>query len=273
MRRSLFWPQRALAVRLGFGLLPDFIIIGTQRGGTDSLYHYLIRHPKVKGALRKEVHFFDLNYAKGIAWYQTFFPVCIGATRDFLTGEASPYYLFHPLAPSRVAEMLPDVKLIVQLRNPVDRAYSHYQHGTKRGIERVSFEDALAREERVMENELRQMQTSEHYKSTVHRHYSYVSRGIYVDQLRRWVEKVPRERFLVLKSEDLFEQPDQTFRQVLDFLGLPAWSPPRFLHYNASTYRSKMSATTWTRLHTFFSPYNAQLSDLLGMEFSEWDRS
>src|SRR5437879_9845243 len=125
-------------------LLPDFIIIGTQRGGTTSLYSYLASHPSVGPASTKEVHFFDNKYTKGLAWYRAHFPSAIEKyyaehiqKRKFITGESSPYYLFHPHVPKRVAKDVPHAKFIVLLRNPVDRAYSQYNHAVDGGRETV----------------------------------------------------------------------------------------------------------------------------------------
>src|SRR5262245_43057221 len=112
---------RRLTARLR--VVPDFIIIGTQRGGTTSLYNNLIKHPCIVPAFKKEVHCFDVNFRKGISWYQTHFPSYIekylrkAHAKDFVTGEASPYYMFHPHVPRRIAEMVPKVKLIALLRN------------------------------------------------------------------------------------------------------------------------------------------------------------
>jgi hypothetical protein len=254
---------------MGFGSLPDWMIIGTQRGGTKSLFNYLIRHPGVKGPLRKEVHFFDLNYSRGVRWYKAFFPLHVGPRRDFVTGEASPYYLFHPHVPARVAQTLPDVKLLVLLRNPVDRAYSHYWHSVRFGYENLPFEEAMALEKDRMEGELARIQATDDVVSLAHRRYSYLSRGVYVDQLVRWVAHVPRERFLFLKSEDLFECPAPTFSRVLDFLGLEAWAP-EFARYNAGEHARDMNAETRARLQAFFAPHNARLARFLDMGFDDW---
>jgi hypothetical protein len=114
-------------------LLPNFIIIGSARSGTTSLYNYLVQHPGIAPALRKEVHFFDYNYQRGCSWYQGQFPthpymhyMQTIHRQAMITGEASPYYLFHPYVPQRVAQLLPEIKLIALLRNPIERAFSHY---------------------------------------------------------------------------------------------------------------------------------------------------
>ena len=118
-----------------FRALPDFLIVGAQKGGTSSLYAYLAQHPSVLPSFRKEVKFFDCNYFCGHTWYRAHFPLRYKLSRgNRITGEGTPNYLFHPTALQRLALTLIDVKIIILLRNPADRAYSHYQH-QKREVE------------------------------------------------------------------------------------------------------------------------------------------
>jgi len=136
--------------------LPDFLVIGAQRSGTTTLFYDLCRHPQVAGSPVKEVHFFDHHFSRGVGWYRSFFPPTAAQERarrrggELLGGEATPNYLFHPAAPERAAETVPHVRLIAILRDPVDRAYSHYRKSVERRVERLSFEAALAAEERTM---------------------------------------------------------------------------------------------------------------------------
>ncbi|HEY9295730.1 MAG TPA: sulfotransferase domain-containing protein, partial [Phormidium sp.] len=163
---------------------PDFIIIGAQKCGTTSLYEYLIQHPQILAASKKEVHFFDLNFAKGVDWYrQQFKPV----SQKSITGEASPYYIFHPLVPQRIYQLFPQVKLIVLLRNPVERAISHYYHEVRLGFEDLGLEDAIAQEPARLEGETAKILADETYYSYNHQHYTYLSRGVYVEQLNNWM--------------------------------------------------------------------------------------
>ncbi len=262
--------------------MPDFIIIGTQRGGTSSLYHYLLAHPQIAAATKKEIHFFDNNFHRGIPWYRAQFPSLIqgdiGETigrQRCITGEASPYYLFHPHAPARAALVVPQAKLIVLLRNPVDRAYSNYYHSVKRGYETLSFEEALAQEETRTRGEGQRLAADPHYKSYNHQHYTYLARGIYVDQLELWMNYFPKEQFLIIKSEDLFATPDRTLQEIFLFLGLPEVVPVEQQEYkqlNSSTYsQAKMEPETRKRLFTYFEPRNERLSTLLGRDFG-WHR-
>ncbi len=242
--------------------LPDFLIIGAQRGGTTSLYEYLIQHPQVSPALVKEVHYFDLFYHCGLRWYKAHFPI---GGRRMLTGEASPYYLFHPLVPQRVKALLPQVKLVVLLRNPVDRAYSHYYHERRLQAESLTFEEAISREsERTFGAEESLLRGSPY--SFSHQHYTYLQRGIYHVQLKRWFSLFPRNHFFIIKSEDLFANPSTVLPQLCAFLGVKYLPSLPFLKKNDLSYPS-LSAEVRQKLEAFFQPHNEKLAELLGEEF------
>lgn len=264
-------------------LLPDFIIIGTQRGGTTSLYNYLAEHPGIGAASIKEVHFFDTpRFKRGLTWYRAHFPSVMQKyyveyikKHNFITGEASPYYLFYPFAPRRVAMALPHVKIIVMLRNPIDRAYSHFYHEKAGGHEKLSsFEDAIDAEEERLANELQKMREDESYHSYNLRHFSYLARGIYVDQLRAWLNLFPKEQVLILKSEDFYADPRAVLKRSHAFLGLSDTDSheqePVFKKYN-DTKSPKMEDTTRKRLIQYFEPHNERLYNYLGTNFG-WDK-
>ena len=263
-------------------LLPDFLIIGTQRGGTTSLYRYLKAHPCIGATSNKDLHFFDRRFHKGLSWYRSHFPTklekaCAEQLRrlTLVTGEASPSYLFHPHAPKRVAQVLPHVKLIVLLRNPVSRAYSQYHHAIELGFETLSFAEAIEAEEERTAKEHEKILKDERYYSEEYKHRSYLTKGIYVDQLQAWMKLFPREQFLILKSEDFYADPSATFKQALTFLNLPdtelELGEKEYKQYNTNTYFSKMDAAMRTRLVEYFKPHNARLYDLLGVDFG-WDK-
>ena len=196
--------------------------------GTSFLYRLLVQHPRAKPAFHKEAHYFDLYIEKGDRWYRSYFPLRVRKDRKYITGEASPYYLFHPHA-SRTAAVLPGGKLIVLLRNPIDRAYSHYQHQVIRmkgeGHETHPLEEAIDIEDRMLPGEIKKMLQDEHYKSLSHRNYSYLWRGIYVDQLLAWSRLFDNFQVLVLKSEDLFDNTANALTCILDFLDITHWLP------------------------------------------------
>jgi hypothetical protein len=263
-------------------VLPDFLIIGTQRGGTTALYHYLKTHPWIVPATIVDTHFFDKKYSKGIRWYQAHFPTVWEKTyaqrvqrHPLVTGEASSSYLFYPHAPRRVAEMLPHVKLIVLLRNPVDRAYSQYYHAVELGYETLSFEEAIQDEEERTAQEREKILKDEQYESHIYIHRSYLARGIYVDQLQAWMHLFPREQFLILKSEEFYSNPLAIFKQVSTFLKAPETEPQlnkkEYKQYSHNTYSSRMEATLRMHLIEYFKPYNARLYEYLGIDFG-WDK-
>jgi hypothetical protein len=241
---------------------PGVLLIGAQKGGTSSLYRYLIEHPDIGAAFTKEVHYFDVQYEQGMNWYLAHFPFRGQAA---VTGEASPSYLFHPAAPQRVKETLPQAKLIVLLRNPVDRAYSHHQMNVSKGVEPLSFEEAIAAEP----ERLRKLEAGTDEEWRVASFVSYLRRGLYTEQLQRWLAVFPPERFLILKSEAFFQRPDEAMQQTLAFLGLPPWRVDRYDVYNPGAYDT-MRPETRARLREYFAPHNRQLYDLLGRDFG-WE--
>lgn len=209
--------------------LPNTLIVGTQRGGTTALFRALSAHPGVfTAAFRKGVHYFDVAYTNPLEWYQGWFP--LQATVDRVASpeqkpavlEASPYYMFHPAVPARIARDLPDVRVLVLLRDPVSRAFSAYKHESARGFEKLSFEDALAAEDDRLGPEAEKLLRDPGYVSFSHQHHGYLSRGRYADQLERLEREIGRDRMLVLDSADYFQEPGDGLVQVLEFLKLPA---------------------------------------------------
>jgi Sulfotransferase domain len=259
----------------GLRLWPDFIIIGVQRGGTTSLFHYLSQHPDVDSSSRKEVHFFDLHYERGTRWYRSHFPLQLARRRaqqqgrNFITGEGTPYYIYHPHAARRIRQVTPHAKLIVLLRHPVDRAYSHYQKMVRGKVEDLSFEAAIEREAERIQDEERRLREDESYQSLAHQHYSYLARGHYAEQLQRWLELFPGEQLLILKSEDLYSDPATVVQKTMEFLNLRPWELKEYKKYNQARY-SGLDPATRERLVEYFAPHNRKLRELLGTDFG-WD--
>lgn len=248
------------------GALPDFLIIGAQKGGTTFLYHLLCQHPYVEPAATKEVHFFDINFDRGVEWYRSrFSPPTQKEGRKVLTGESSPYYIYHPHAAQRAAQVVPGVRLIALLRNPVDRAFSDYNHKAREGRESLSFEEAIASEEERLRGEKERMLADETYSSPNYRRFSYLSRGVYVDQLEDWRGYFDEGQLLVLKSEDFFEDPQAVFERVLEFLGLPYQGTGVTGERNEGEY-DQMDPATRRRLEDYFEPHNKRLYDFLGVD-------
>ena len=245
---------------------PSFLIIGAQRSGSTSLFRYLAMHPCILAALRKEVHYFDFQCEKGPGWYLAHFPGAhrrlLAGSRPTITFEASPYYMVHPMAPQRIKAFNPDMKLIAILRDPVDRALSHYHHECRLGVETLAFEEAIAAEPERLSDSERLLKQPPHYFCYRHRHFSYLDRGRYAHHLEAWLDHFPRRNLFVLRSEDLFEDADTATNKVFAFLGLPAHriaadAPP------GSAYRP-MDPDLRERLHEYFAPDQERLDAMLG---------
>lgn len=253
-------------------VLPDFLITGGQRCGTTSMYRALSTHPAVlKPVLHKGVHYFDTGYHHGMAWYQGHFPLRRTARRvERETGvaprvfESAPYYLCHPLAAERIARDLPGVRLIILLRDPVERAYSAHAHELARGFEtEASFERALELEEERLVGEAEKIIADPIYHSHSHQHHAYLDRGRYIDYLERLEKLFGRDRLHVVDSHEFFADPEPVYDGVLAFLGLPHTAYPPFKRHNARE-RSPMSPELRARLSAHFEPYDARLADWLG---------
>lgn len=267
-------------VTAGERMVPGFLIVGAQRCGTTSLYRALAQHPLVlKPVWRKGVHFFDVAYDRGLGWYRAHFPLRVTAERAErrygcrpLAFESAPYYMFHPLAAERIAMDLPGVKLIVLVRDPVERAHSAHAHEVARGFEReTSFERAVALEEERLAGEAERLRAEPYATSHAHRHHAYLARGRYAEQLDRLDAVVGRDRLLVLDSHRFFTDPAAIYDRVLDFLGLPRVTDPVFAHHNARSRPSPIPPSLHHRLSAYFAPFDARLRIWLG-EDPSWRR-
>ncbi len=275
---------------LSAGRLPDFLIIGAQRCGTTSLARNLSAHPEVYVASQKEVHFFDRHTDRGLTWYREQFA---GASEKQIVGEATPEYMYDKDALRRMAETLPDARLVVSLRNPIDRAYSEYWFVRGRGYESLSFEEAIAAEsDRAASGD-----------PVVRMRHSYLDRGRYLQQLERVCELYPRDRLHVVLFEDFVGAPLEALQAVHRFLGvredfLPSTIGRRF--GSARTYKSQwlravskalpyplgaavarinsqrvayppMESKTRAALEAEFRESNQALAHWLGRDLSRWD--
>ena len=248
---------------------PSVLLLGAQKGGTTSLFNYLVQHPQVRAPFAKEIHYFDLHYGEGDSWYRGRFPLARNLGGGALTLDASPYYLVHPQAPARAARLLPEVKLIALLRNPVDRALSHHQHEVRGRRETLSFADAIEAEGERLAGEEARLAADPAYYSYNHHRYSYLLRGQYLEQLRRWMDHFARSQLLVLQSEWLFRDPAAATAAVHEFLGLPPHRIGRYKTFLQGRYEREMPAALRERLTAHFAPHNRALYQWLGREF-DW---
>ena len=256
---------------------PDFLIIGGEKCGTTSLYEYLIKHPHVLPAKGKEVYYFDYKFQNGFGWYKTFFPkiltkkfIGLIKNKKILSGEATPRYLNHPHSPKRILKLLPNVKLIILLRNPIDRAFSHYNMETDQGKETLSFKDSIEHEDERIIPEYEKMKQNENYYGRKYYWYSHVEAGIYIKYLKRWIEMFPKNQILIVKSEDLFENTSITYNKVLDFLGLSYHELSGYKKFKERQYAEKLDPDLRKKLSSFFQPHNEELYEFLKKDFA-WE--
>jgi len=276
-------------------MLPNFLIIGSQKSGTTSLYHVLRQHPEVFMPERKEVNFFFLEqeYQRGPNYYQHYFTPA--PSTAIAIGEASPGYICHPQVPERIHSLLPDTKLILTVRNPIDRAYSQYWDNRRSLSEHRTFTQ-------VVDSAL---------EPTYHpKQLGYFSRGTYIQYIQRYQAFFPPENLLVLPFDDLRHSPGSFYRRIYQFLGVdpdfhtpamttsfnPAavWKNPLYRWFFSQPARTRMlparlrrftffgARTPWQyppmdpdlrqTLVEFYRPWNNQLGEYLGRDLSHWNR-
>lgn len=254
-------------------MTPSFLICGGQRCGTTSLYRALAAHPVVlKAVLHKGVHYFDTSYRRGMGWYKGHFPLQRTAMRveqrygvPAQTFESSPYYMYHPQAAARIAQDLPGVKLLVLVRDPVERAYSQHAHEVARDFEpERTFSSALALEPARLHRQEQQLTDDPGYYSFAHQHHAYRARGEYARYLDVLAAQVGRERIHVVESERFFAEPEQVYDEVLAFLGLPDLGRPPFEKHNARPRSADMDPEVRRELTTHFAPHDEALAGWLG---------
>jgi len=265
-------------------LKPAFLIVGAGKAGTTSLFAYLICHPQIAEPLRKEIHYFNddwgrsLSWDRPIDWYLAHFPRADRVSPGTITGEASPGYLFGPETPARVASVLPDVKIIVLLRNPIFRAISHYYHDASRRVgDPGGLAAYLVAEGMELQPELTNRLMSDlgwdkrpiNPPSEGARPPIYIRSGFYADQLSNWFRYFDRDQMLILKSEDLFANPRDVYARTLKFLDLGFFDPGSMKAHNVGSY-GKVDPVIIRYLSEIYADPNRRLHELLGLDFG-WD--
>ena len=240
------------------GTLPDCIIIGAQKAGTTSLYDNLGMHPNVWLPDCREINYFNANYGRGLGWYKARFPSKYVkfyekqvASKPFITLESTPIYFIDINAPKRIKITLPDIKLIFLLRNPIDRAFSHWKMNKRRGFESLDFEQALVEEDARIEKDIQSMHSNPNFllNNTCQLSlYSYCYRGLYFRRIQSWLETFSPSQILTIISEELWQKDGKEFNRTLDFLGLPAEDTITFKKTYGSS-RNNLKISNEIRLH------------------------
>jgi hypothetical protein len=253
-------------------MTPTFMVIGGQRCGCRVLFNALAQHPRIKAG-PGDTGFFDqpAQFGKGTDWYASHFPVAIGkkARSGFQqVGECAPTYLLSPAAPQRLSKLYPQTKLIVLLRDPVARAWAHYQRARQGGIEDRDFADAIKEEQQWWGDERQKLIVNPTHESEDVRTRAYLHGGCYAALLKRWFEFMPRVRYHIVKTESLINDQKRTLDRAAAFLDIgefEGWKPvmPKREPYPLNPDEVKAQLTE------FYTPHNLALSELLKMKF-EW---
>lgn len=251
-------------------VLPDFLITGVAKGGTETLWATFKQHPQIIQPNRHSIHYFDEAINKPIKWYQAHFPLRASMPKGCITGEKSTYYFSHPLAAERIAKHLPDVKLIILLRNPVDRAISQYFHYHKRGHENLPIEDALKQEEKRLAPYLADICENSVYKpGHPMKVFSYKTRGHYAEQLEKYFKYFDPNQIKIVKSENFFLKPRETLQAIFEFLGIdPAVDIQNLEPRNVGERNRRVPRIVYESLEKYYLPYNKKLQVMLGEEFT-----
>ena len=248
-------------------VLPNFIIIGTVRSGTTSLYYNICDHPSILPADYDEIGFFDSNYQLGINWYRSMFPTekkmneVKMKTGYAITGEDTPFYFWKREAIKRIFDDLPNVKIIAIFRNPVDRAYSNYNLGIRAKTEKLTFEDAIDDEMKFLDIHT--------FRDTINRKRSYLTKGMYEKQINFWLDIFPKEKIHVLSTEDMKQNPQDTLKKIFQFLGIPEYAIKNPQEQKVAKYE-EMNVETRKKLLDFYKPYNEDFFQIIQQRFN-WE--
>jgi len=248
-------------------VLPNFIIIGTVRSGTTSLYYNICEHPSVLPAAYDEIGFFDSNFHLGIDWYRSMFPTekkmeeIKKDTGFAITGEDTPFYFWKKEVVDRIFQALPDVKIIAIFRNPVDRAYSNYNLGIRKNTEKLTFEETIEEETRFLENHT--------FRDAVDGRRSYLSKGMYENQIKLWFNIFPRKQIHMLSTEDMQQKPKQELLKIFRFLEIPEYTIKNPQKQKLAKYE-EMNVETRKKLLDFYKPYNEDFFQIIQQRFN-WE--
>lgn len=250
-------------------LMPDFFITGSSRTGKTTLLNYLTQHPQIFRSYMIETSYFDLNYNLGIRWYKSNFPTRMQlhyskfmTNDEFHIGES--VHIHSPFVPERIHEIISNPKIVILLRNPIDRAYSYYQKSVEIGKEQFSFEEALQKEEERFQQDQKTLDISPVYYENFRQWYLYKTTGIYINFLKNWVKFFPKKNMLFLKTEDLFSNPSLTVNHVLSFLNLKHLKNLKIQNHSNKQNIASIKPATREELAEYFKPNNLELYQYIG---------
>ena len=264
--------RRYSGITAPFRVLPNFLVIGVGRGGTTSLYEYLGQHNCITKSAYDEIGYFDDNFHLGVNWYRSMFPTkyekqkIIKKFGKFLTYDVTPWYIRRPWTANRIKTLLPSAKIISVLRNPVDRTYSHYHLTCREKGTTKSFEEIIDEEIKKIDNYDDNLKNSpKYYEDFVQN--SYIARGFYLEQIEYWLKVFDKKNIMIISSEDLAKNTQETLNSIFGFLGLENQIIPNLQKTNVAKY-PKMKDKTRKTLENYFFIHNENLFNKIGKNFN-----
>ena len=248
--------------------LPDFLVIGGKRCGTTTLFEFLRQHQMIAEPVIDHMGFFDDNYSIGINYYKSFFPIKTEETAKKLDYDVTTSYLTSPFVAERVAKEIPNVKIIVLLRNPTSRAWSDYNASQKKDASEEEFQtyiydylqelEASDFEEKVSKNDYNM---SEPFSN-------FIKKGLYAVYLKKWLKLFPRKNFLFISTESFSKDENKVFKQIFDFLGLSNFEIHKLQRMSKGNYE-KLNPKIKNKLDLFFASHNDELFKLINEKY-DW---
>ena len=267
--------QRHIFAITGFiRVIPDFLVIGAKRCGTTSLYQHLPEHPCISKSPHDNMGFFNDNFHLGVNWYKSFFPTTFTRNKikskfgDFLAFDVTTKYMEEESTANNVYQTKPNMKIIIILRNPVDRAYSQYHLSVRQTAERRSFEDVVEENMNRLNKE-----SHEHYKIKPKfsaKEDNYLKKGLYALQLRYWLKIFPRENILIVSTEEFESNQQIIYNKIFEFLNISKFEVKNTKKMQKGNY-PPIKSETRNLLLDYFRPHNHELFELINMEF-DWDK-
>ena len=267
--------QRHIFAITGFiRVIPDFLVIGAKRCGTTSLYQHLPEHPCISKSPYDNMGFFNDNFHLGVNWYKSFFPTTFTRKKikskfgNFLAFDVTTKYMEEESTANNVYQTKPNMKIIIILRNPVDRAYSQYHLSVRQTAERRSFEDVVEENMNRLNKE-----SHEHYKIKPKfsaKEDNYLKKGLYALQLRYWLKIFPRENILIVSTEEFESNQQIIYNKIFEFLNISKFEVKNTKKMEKGNY-PPMKSETRNLLLDYFRSHNHELFELINMEF-DWDK-
>ncbi len=240
----------------------NFLICGTQKGGTTALDTYLRNHPEICMASHKEVHFFDREkyFLYDKPDYSQYISSFKPGSDHIILGETTPIYMDWYTAPRRIWEYNPDMKLIILLRNPIDRAFSHWNMQRERGFDTLPFLEAIQEEEKRRRLSL----------PWQNRRHSYLDRGFYSEQIKRLLAFFPKEQMLIMKSEELRDGPQWMLNKICQFIGVSRMENVEDLNRHTRSYNSSMNPKEFLYLKQVYTLEIKNIEQITGWDCQDW---